>query len=647
MRRLKNVLFLVALLLVLSVSVFSGASAQSKTLVWDRFDVYLTIQPTGELEVIERQSITFTSGTFTFGYAEIPLDKTEGIYDVAVSEQGVGEYTFGYSEEPFTFYTEDYGTSLGIVWYFPPTADATRTFDISYTVAGAIRIHDDGDKLQWFAIDDERDFPILASSVIVTLPEGAGFLDIDSGGARMAWEVSGDGGSVMYVAQSSLSAYDYIEIGVAFDHGFIPSIKPYWQDDVEDEEFFELRVKPLLTIGVGIVALMIGIGGPILVYLLWFVRGRDPKVGPVPEYLSEPPDDLPPGILGTLVDEKADMRDIVASIVDLARRGYLKIEEVEKSGFAGTTSIDHLFKRTNKNSGNLTGFERELLKGLFPGNARKKKLSDLRHNFYSKLPKLEKELYSEMVRRNFFNRRPDQVRKSWNGVGIFMIVIACIGGFFSMSLAQYTSAVICVFAALGVTSITMLLTSRHMPAKTSVGAEAAARWSAFKEYLTRIEKLTDIKEAGDQFERFLPYTIAFGLNTSWVHKFSTMTDTPAPGWYIPARGWSGSGSGTGRGAGVPAGSAGPAPSGRGGLQGMSDSLGGGLQNMSDGLTQLLNRTGRVLSTGPKPSISGGSFRSGGFGGGSSGFSGGSSGGGFSGGGFSGGGGGGGGGRGFR
>lgn len=639
MRRLKNIIFVVALLVLLSASVPAGASAQGKTFVWDRYDVYLTILPTGELQVLERQTITFTSGTFTFGFRSIPLDKTEGIYDVAVSEPEVGTYSYGYSSDPYTFYTEQQGGNLVIRWYFPSATNTTMTFDISYTVAGAIRISDESDKLQWFPMLVERDFPILAASVIVTLPPGAGFLDIDSAGPRLAWEVSGDGGTVTYVAQNSLSAYDHIEIGVAFDHGLIPSIKPYWQEDAEREEFFDLQVKPWLTLGVGLLALMIGLGGPIGVYLLWFVRGRDPSIGPVPEYLSEPPDDMPPGILGTLVDEQADMRDIVASIVDLARRGYMTIEEEEKAGF-WASSIDHVFKRTNKSSNDLTPFERELLKSIFPGSKRQKKLTDLRNKFYTNLPDLEKELYKEMVRRDFFKRRPDQVRKSWNGVGIFMIVIACIGGFFSMSLAQYTSAVICVFGALGVTSIAMLLTSRHMPAKTPIGAEAAAKWSAFKEYLVRIDKLTDLKEAGDQFERFLPYAIAFGINKSWVHKFSTITETPAPRWYIPASGWSGSGSGTGRGAGDPSGSARGAPAGRGGLQGMSDALGGGLQSMSNGLTQLLNSTGGVLSSRPAPSSSG-------FSGGSSGFSGGGfSGGGFSGGGFSGGGGGGGGGGGF-
>ena len=81
-----------------------------------------------------------------------------------------------------------------------------------------------------------------------------------------------------------------------------------------------------------------------------------------------------------------------------------------------------MFKRTNKSSDDLTAFERELLKSIFPGSKRTKKLSDLRNKFYANLPDLEKELYKEMVRRDFFKRRPDQVRTSWKSVGIFMIV---------------------------------------------------------------------------------------------------------------------------------------------------------------------------------------------------------------------------------
>ena len=41
------------------------------------------------------------------------------------------------------------------------------------------------------------------------------------------------------------------------------------------------------------------------------------------------PTDLTPAEVGTLIDEQVDLRDISATIIDLAVRGYLKIEELE------------------------------------------------------------------------------------------------------------------------------------------------------------------------------------------------------------------------------------------------------------------------------------------------------------------------------
>ena len=60
----------------------------------------------------------------------------------------------------------------------------------------------------------------------------------------------------------------------------------------------------------------------------WYFRGRDlPGRGAI-VVNYEPPDGLGPAEVGTLVDERVDLRDISAVIIDLAVRGYLKIEEV-------------------------------------------------------------------------------------------------------------------------------------------------------------------------------------------------------------------------------------------------------------------------------------------------------------------------------
>ena len=49
--------------------------------------------------------------------------------------------------------------------------------------------------------------------------------------------------------------------------------------------------------------------------------GRDKPVGLIADYLPEPPSDLPPGIVGTLIDERADMQDILSTMLDLGKRG--------------------------------------------------------------------------------------------------------------------------------------------------------------------------------------------------------------------------------------------------------------------------------------------------------------------------------------
>ena len=39
---------------------------------------------------------------------------------------------------------------------------------------------------------------------------------------------------------------------------------------------------------------------------------------------------IPPGLSGIMIDERFDQRDLTATILDLARRGYMKIEEINK-----------------------------------------------------------------------------------------------------------------------------------------------------------------------------------------------------------------------------------------------------------------------------------------------------------------------------
>ena len=71
-----------------------------------------------------------------------------------------------------------------------------------------------------------------------------------------------------------------------------------------------------------------------IMYWLWWTRGRDPRRQAI-TVQYEPPDQLSPGEVGTLVDNSANMRDITATIVDLAVKGYYVIEQTEQTQMLG------------------------------------------------------------------------------------------------------------------------------------------------------------------------------------------------------------------------------------------------------------------------------------------------------------------------
>src|SRR5690606_17925407 len=92
---------------------------------------------------------------------------------------------------------------------------------------------------------------------------------------------------------------------------------------------------------------------------------------------------------------------------------------------------------------------------------------------------------------------------------------------------------LCLPFAMGISGLFMLIIGQHMPRKSKKGAEEAAKWIAFREYLENIEKYADLDNVAKDFDRYLPYAVAFGLEKSWIRRFSKVSATPIPSWYYP------------------------------------------------------------------------------------------------------------------
>lgn len=613
---LKRFLLPIFLSLSLLLLLQRSASAQTKSFYWERYDVDITLLDNGDLRVVEEQTLNFSGEPFTFGYATIPTGRdggNDGLEDVTVSE-GDTLYSQSRSNSMHTFEVVEESGQVVINWYFPP-AVGQRTYTFSYTAKGAVRVGEEGDQIFWKAIPADHPAYVAAGRVTIHLPSGVEpQRQVDTGEPLIAAYVGGteddtvaiglseDGRRITYEMSEGLAVGEMLEVRVQFPHGQLPIETSNWQRQEQIADAMGLVVLA--------VAILIVIGGPLAVLLLWYLRGRDPEVGPMADILAEPPDSLPPAVVGTLIDEKADMQDVVSTLVDLARRGYLTMTEEKGS--------DYQFTRTDKPTSDLRPFEQQFLTHLF-GRHQSRELNDLKYKFAQHLPGIRSAMYEELKREGLFARSPQGVRNSYLALGVAVLVVAGLG-FVALpaALGELVATAVCPALALGLTGVALLITANFMPAKTMKGAEASAKWQAFKKYLQEVERHTKLEEAGEIFEKFLAYAIAFGLERSWIRKFATLPTTPIPPWYVPyPHPYYGGGTFGRMGGGSSPASGGGPPS----LEGMSRGLTGGLENMSAGLTRMLSSTATILKSTPPSTSSGGRVGggfSGGFGGGFSG-----------------------------
>ena len=596
------------------------AVAQTKTLQWTRLDSDITVMPNGNLQIVETNVIDFTSGTFTFGYRDIDTSRLTGITNIKVTENG----------QPLRVVTsQPDSTTFRIKYYFSPATDEERTFKVAYTVQGATRYYSGGDQVYWVAVYADRNgYPVLNSTDTVHLPQGAVATQAATYGATA--NVTGKGEStVTAVATEPIDSGQELEIRVQFPHGIITGQAPPWQAAYDQQAKYNETVKPTINLLVLLASLLILVGGPALAVMLWYTRGRDPQVGLVAEYLNEPPGGITPGVAGTLVDERADLQDVIATLVDLGRRGVLTMTEVGKTNRSGLMyDRDWTFSRGPNFNNPVSAYERQLLAALNLTRRDKVELSNLKYKFYTRIDGIKHALYAQLVQDGYYQRSPEATRGLYNGIAMSLMILTFVTGIIAMGATSISGFVLCIPASLAVMTVVFFIVSQAMPARTRKGADAKMRLEAFRRYLLNIEKYVDLKTATDQFDKYLPYAIAFGLDRTWINKF-TAVNAPAPTWYIPYVPYYGYGLAPRMG-GTPISSAGGlgdvahAPA---SLEGLNSGLAGGLSGLNAGLTSMFSSVASTFVSTPAPQSSGGWSGGGGGWSGGGGFGGGGSGGG--------------------
>ena len=408
--------------------------------------------------------------------------------------------------------------------YIEGADNSTQTISIEYTVSDALRFIDDHDEFYWNVTGDEWTAPIHAASARVVLPTGTTGIraNVFTGAYRSRAqdadaEIAANGVEVH--TREPLGIREGLTIAVAFDKGFVH------EPTAADKISLFLRSNWPLVLPVFAFVIM---------FYLWWTKGRDPRLRPIAAQY-EPPDQLTPGEAGTLVDNSADMRDITASIVDLAVRGYITIEEHQKDTMLGLMhhkDYNFIARKDRSEWAKLKPHEQTLLAGLFSSGTvgESVPMSSLENHFYTSLPGIKNNLFGSLVTHGYYKQRPDTVRSTYLGIGGVVGFLLVFGG---LKLAASMGMAPPAFLIAGVlTGAIIAGFGWFMPAHTEQGARALEGVLGFEDFLVHVEsdRFNKMIKTPEMFEKFLPFAMALGVEKNWSKAFQGILKEP-PDWY--------------------------------------------------------------------------------------------------------------------
>jgi uncharacterized protein (TIGR04222 family) len=404
--------------------------------------------------------------------------------------------------------------------------DGRRVYVIRYSVENAIVPFPKHDELYWNATGNDWPVEIGAASASVTFTWGSNpspprirCFTGPRGSREEACEASSGRDRATFTATRDFRSGEGMTVVVGWDKGIVtpPSRWSQLLYRMNTGENWPLLAVPFTL------AFMAG---------LWYRKGKDPATGDPLVVAYGPPEEagrpILPAEAGTLIDERLDPADLAASIVSLAVKGHVTIEEKQTRPFL-FAKTDYVLRKGKNPERELPPFERLLLERLFRDHGSEVHVSDLKLEFHKNLEDLRKAVFEGLEGRGYFTANPLSVKSRYIRAGMVFLLAAGL----LLLLAEKISGTVPsgAVAALFLSGGIVILFASRMPVKTIKGMKALGQIKGFEEFLLRAEK-DRLERMNDPtlFERYLPYAIALGVSDRWAKAFEGISQEP-PRWY--------------------------------------------------------------------------------------------------------------------
>lgn len=508
-------------ILVLSLLLFTTIFGRTVYEI-ERLDIVANIERDGSLEVEER--VIYDIGKINGILYNIDALGYGKFTDLQIFYEDDGEFkqarnNTAPSEGNFTVSVDD---GLYKIKLYAPSQNERKEFIFRYNLTRGVTVYRDIAQLNRKMVGKDWQNSIGNISVTVNLPENVKKDDIYAfGHGPLTGNIEIlDGKSVRYTLNDYRPG-EFLEVNLLFPKNILTSFNPLLMKnksalkeilDMEGKlakEANDARKRAIISFYLGRVVLVLAVAWWLfLVVFIYLKNSKRYKVeNEYGEYFRELPDDYSPSIAGTLVSRNLypSGRELFAMLLDLVRKGHLKLEEGEK-----TTTL--ILQESGKPLSEeekfiLNWYIREL------GDGEKIVLESVEASikgrggakeFNRNYERWRTIVYSDMLEKNL---KMDKRDKFSTSLGIFTGIAYFIGG--GMLVVYFQSELFILMILLGF----ILLPYTFSRKRASLEKEKAiSRWEAFKKFLVDYSNLEEAKLASiELWEHYFVYAVALGV----------------------------------------------------------------------------------------------------------------------------------------
>lgn len=541
---------------LLTLFVF-GRIAKAETEVINNFSADIIIQKDGTIFVTENITYNFGSNQRHGIFRDIPLTTANGprlSINVLSVDNEVGQ--------PYQYTASITNDVLRIKIGNPSVLiSGVKTYIIRYQVYNAIRTFNDHDELYWNITGNQWPVVIQNANTSIVLPDSAMpnvRMDCFTGpqGSRQKNCIFNQrGANVNYSTTQPLNINEGLTIVLGMPPGYIHNTYVLPSRSYTTR-FYTTTNSPISSENLEFLLAFFPV---FLIFLIIFVliivklfaqRAGIAKPKPViPNELKgqpvvveyNPPDNLSPIEIGTLLDRRVDVTDISSVVIDLAVRGYIKIRYTVRQIRFWPDKKDFEFIKLKEGS-NFHPADKIIFNLLFK-DRNSVKLSDLQEQkttFQSYIKQIRNDTEQYLHDKGYFDQTAKNKAKklmTYLRVTTVVLILGVLILGFLAGRQFFSNDFQLIFLGLLIVPFVVFtfMIGRLTNKLTPQGISALAKILGFREFLRLTEKdklrlLNAPELQPEMFEKFLPYAMVLGVEDKWAQKFEGIY-TSIPDWY--------------------------------------------------------------------------------------------------------------------